>query len=78
MEMMNSRLSEGLFRRRCPVGAQSGLVSVCVNITSSSLSGQSHFKNLTQLVVSFPADINICALHLPEDDYKVYLSITGH
>ena len=35
---------------------------------------------LTRLVVLLLTDtqhINIFALHLPEDDYKVYLSITG-
>lgn len=60
-------------------------LSVCPSISTQLLNSSgppahSHFKKLTQLVISFPADmqhINILTLHLPEDDYKAYLSITG-
>lgn len=56
-------------------------VSICATISSSDLPGHSRLEKLTQLVISCPADtqhINILSLHLPQDDYKAYLSITGH
>ena len=59
------------------------LLCQCVRpsaLNSSGPSGHSHLKKLTQLVISLPADtqhINILTLHLPEDDYEAYLSITA-
>lgn len=55
-------------------------VSVCATNSSSDLPGHSRLEKLTQLVILCPADtqhINILTLHLPQDDYKAYLSITG-